>query len=358
MYFALLLFIANHLPSSVSKELNQSIVVNLTLAFVFYAFLSFIFGTIGEFLEFSTNGLKTVYAYLALLSLASISLAISHLLGDMSIITGVATSGLPIAGMVLFETKKVLRIFIVAVIVYAVITVLTFNQVLRYAPLIENTTYYESNVVWSVLVLAMAIPNIILLSSVSMSSVIRWKQREGQATYLAQKDVLTHANNRRYALELMAESIKNTCTNKTPLCVLMLDIDHFKKVNDVYGHLVGDKVIIHVSNLIEKHLPKLAFHGRYGGEEFCIVMPHSEIEQAQTAAETIRDSIEKTPFIAEGKKLDLSVSIGITLFDGSEVDDHVTIISDQLLLESDRAMYDVKKGGRNGVKVYQQTEAT
>lgn len=355
LYFASLLFIVEHLPKDINGALNKDLIINLILLSVFYAFLSFIFGIIGEFLEFSSKSLQNTYIYAGLLSFTAASLTIAHLLGDMSVITGIATSGSPIAGMVLFETRKILYTFFGSAVIYAIISILTFNGTLNYAPLIEDTTFYESNSVWRTLILAMVLPNIALILSISLASVIRWKKREEEATYLAQKDILTHANNRGRVLTLMGESIINARINKTPLCVLMIDIDHFKKINDAHGHLAGDKVIVHVSNLIETHLPSTAYHGRYGGEEFCVVMPYTELEPAQKTAEIIRENVEKTPLVITNTPLNLSVSIGLTAFNERDENEHITVIADRLLFESDQAMYDVKQGGRNGVKIYQAT---
>lgn len=353
IYFALLLFIIDYLPKEINDELNHNLIINLILLSVFFAFFSFIFGVIGEFLEFSSSNLQNAYIYLGLIAFTASSLTLAHLLGDMSIITGMATSGTPITGMVLFETRKILYTLFSSAVIYLIIATLTFNGTLNYAPLIENTTFYESNSLWRTLILAMVIPNIIIILSISLASVIRWKQREEEAAYLAQKDILTQANNRRQVLTLMGESIMNARINKTPLCVMMIDIDHFKKINDEHGHLAGDKVIVHVSDLIAKHLPNIAYHGRYGGEEFCIVMPYTELEQAKKTAEIIRENIEKNILNIAEKSLSLSVSIGLTKFKECDKNEHITDIADRLLFESDKAMYNVKQGGRNGIKVYQ-----
>lgn len=348
----MLLYVAEHMLGSTIDALNTDLVIDFILISVFYGFLLFILGVVGEFLEFSASSLQNTYSYAALLAFTAASLTLAHLLGDMSIITGIATSGSPIAGMVLFETRKVLHTFLGATVVYTVIATLTFSGTLDYAPLIKNTVFYESHAIWRTLVLAVVIPNIIVLLSVSLASVIRWKQREKEATYLSQKDALTHANNRGYFMSLLTQSIADARISQSPLCVLMLDIDYFKKINDAHGHLTGDNVILHVSNIIQATLPHTAHYGRYGGEEFCIVIPHTTGEQSHEIAETLRQQIKNTPYTLEDTTIPLTVSIGIAILSDTLTPDHPVDITDTLLFKSDRAMYDVKQGGRDGVKIY------
>lgn len=136
---------------------------------------------------------------------------------------------------------------------------------------------------------------------------------------------------------------------------MMVDIDHFKNINDTYGHLIGDKVIKHLSDLIASNLHGVAYFGRYGGEEFCLVTPYTQEEKALEQAEHLLHVINHTPFIfqpdngSQEIQIHLTVSIGISSLRLDETYLHAT---DTLLFESDQAMYDIKRGGRNGAKMY------
>lgn len=157
----------------------------------------------------------------------------------------------------------------------------------------------------------------------------------------AVKDPLTGLFNRRY-MNLLAEmEFKKTKRYSHPLSVLMIDIDHFKSINDKYGHKVGDLVLKHVAQEIRNHIRSSDIPIRYGGEEFVIVLPNTTRERAYTLAERIRKHIDATPILVDGNEINCKVSIGI-----SSMEDNPETFG-ELVNNSDKRMYLAKQSGRN-----------
>lgn len=128
---------------------------------------------------------------------------------------------------------------------------------------------------------------------------------------------------------------------KTPACVILIDIDHFKAVNDTYGHLEGDKVLIKVAKLLQTHTRAVDIVGRWGGEEFLIITPNTTLDHAAILAEKLRKEVAEKDFGIVGKK---TISVGISAFkEGASIND--------VLNAADEALYEAKNSGRNKVVV-------
>lgn len=160
---------------------------------------------------------------------------------------------------------------------------------------------------------------------------------------LASVDPLTGLYNRRYFLKTSEHIFEISRRNKTKASMIMLDIDKFKLVNDTYGHEVGDEVIVFVSSVLRKMTRKSDVICRFGGEEFLVLFPETNIDGSYVIAEKIRSYLEKTPLIiGDGEELNVTVSIGVTEFD-SEND----LSIEEVIHKADNLMYEAKKGGRN-----------
>lgn len=162
-------------------------------------------------------------------------------------------------------------------------------------------------------------------------------------------DALTGFYNRRHLDERIKQETAKAQRQKTPLCAIMTDIDFFKSVNDIYGHAVGDLVLKTVSKTIRSQLREYDIAGRYGGEEFAILLPFTRTEEAVMVAERLRHSVENTIIDlskvnpdAPQKSINVTISIGIYEFKNSD-------ISDDLLKKADKALYQAKDTGRNRV---------
>jgi len=164
---------------------------------------------------------------------------------------------------------------------------------------------------------------------------------------LATTDALTGLANRRLALTLFERELGRARRYRLLLSVLMLDIDHFKQINDTYGHLVGDEVLRRLGEVVRTNIRAVDVAGRYGGEEFLIVMPETGLEGALVFAERLRSRVADLEFDAgPGKTFRITISVGVTQCEDA---DAATI--DDLLAAADRALYQAKREGRNRVAV-------
>ncbi|MBW2655642.1 MAG: diguanylate cyclase [Deltaproteobacteria bacterium] len=163
----------------------------------------------------------------------------------------------------------------------------------------------------------------------------------------AMHDPLTNIYNRRAIMELLEKEIARAKREKTGLCVGLCDLDHFKKVNDTYGHQIGDEVLIAFTRLVSDKLRLNDHVGRIGGEEFLIVVSGSKELKQDVMFERICEHVRNSEIPTEKGNVSITVSIGVAQYTGSEN-------SDALLAAADTALYHAKKTGRDSV-VYAKT---
>jgi diguanylate cyclase (GGDEF)-like protein/PAS domain S-box-containing protein len=169
---------------------------------------------------------------------------------------------------------------------------------------------------------------------------------------LAITDPLTGLFNRRHFFELSQRDYERALRYKRPLSVIMLDIDHFKQVNDTYGHAAGDVVLQGVAEHLSTSLRNTDIIGRYGGEEFVVLMPETNGLNASLVAERLRLITENTPTPTAAGPVMICISLGVASFD------YATPSSfDELLLQADKALYAAKRAGRNQVKTWKEVAA-
>jgi diguanylate cyclase (GGDEF)-like protein len=161
---------------------------------------------------------------------------------------------------------------------------------------------------------------------------------------LAMQDALTGLPNRRAVLDLLSQFWSAAIRSERPLTVLMVDVDHFKKINDEHGHAAGDAVLRRLAKLLRFRVRHQDSVGRYGGEEFLVLLPDTGRDGALALAETLRAKIASVPVRAKGKDLPVTVSVGLCSLYPTDAD----TIPD-LLHQADQALYRAKAGGRNCV---------
>ncbi len=169
---------------------------------------------------------------------------------------------------------------------------------------------------------------------------------------LAITDSLTRILNRRELLKRLQGEIYRVSREKKFYSLIMLDIDHFKKVNDTLGHTAGDMVLIEIADRLKVELRPYDLIGRYGGEEFLIGIPGANSETGRNVAERIRASICKKPFQAGNKKLDISASLGLTSAIPAGNKKDMIHFLEAMIEKADSALYRAKNAGRNRVTVY------
>ena len=155
---------------------------------------------------------------------------------------------------------------------------------------------------------------------------------------LARTDPLTGLCNRRAMGELVAREIARARRSTVPFCVAILDIDHFKRINDNYGHAAGDKALMHVVFVVKSGLRETDVICRYGGEEFIVVLPGTAVEGARSVIDRLRVMLEKTPLLLERDKVTVRFSAGVAELRAEEG-------LDGLLERADQALYEAKRVG-------------
>lgn len=163
-------------------------------------------------------------------------------------------------------------------------------------------------------------------------------------------DSLTGVNNRRFFDQRLKEEVARAARASKPLGCLFLDVDHFKSVNDRFGHQVGDKVLWEVAGLIREQLRAEDVLGRYGGEEFSALLINTQEDAALEIAERIRSVIESYGFDADGSgPLEVTISIGVAMLSGCGEESDITAMANALIDHADQAVYLAKREGRNRV---------
>jgi diguanylate cyclase (GGDEF)-like protein len=165
---------------------------------------------------------------------------------------------------------------------------------------------------------------------------------------LSQTDRLTNLNNRGYWEECLYKEFQRQSRTHHISSLLIFDIDHFKKVNDGYGHAAGDEAILHLAKVLKKNLRETDIAGRYGGEEYAVILTETDAEHAMIFAERIRRLVEASKVDYNGIEIKFTISMGIAEF-SEKFKDHQNWIE-----AADSALYEAKTGGRNQVKVYRE----
>ena len=171
---------------------------------------------------------------------------------------------------------------------------------------------------------------------------LQTKRFEFQATH----DDLTGIANRRAFDRWLVQYFEEAKAKQSPLCLAVIDIDHFKQVNDQYSHLVGDKVITEVARILNREVPHYAKCARWGGEEFTVLLPEYDLVNARVAMDHVRKIVAAHDFSFIAQTLKVTISIGVASADGAR--DH-----DRMLTHADQALYTAKENGRNQVTIFE-----
>ena len=275
-----------------------------------------------------------------------------YMLGAMSPATSIFMVGTPIIGLALFSRSIVLPITIIALFSMMLLAYAGTIGLIPYAPIFADVgtihlktystfTFYTQ--------LYFLVPPSIIFIILSDVILKQWHQRGREVTLLSQLDSLTNLYNRRTVNEHL-ERLLEMSTEIDRISILLLDLDYFKQVNDTHGHLAGDDVLREVGQLLQSTMRKNDLAGRFGGEEFIVVLYRSAHEIGMSVAERIRARIAEIRVVAPtGQIVQVTASIGVSTFSPFGMKG-----VDQILSQADQALYTAKDAGRNQVVHYDE----
>ncbi len=167
---------------------------------------------------------------------------------------------------------------------------------------------------------------------------------------ISARDSLTGLYNRWYVMEKIDSEMNRSLRHGSPVSLIMMDIDHFKRVNDSFGHSAGDRVLRSVGQVLRDSCRVYDVAGRYGGEEFCIVLPETRVGNTTVVAERIRERLAASRFDVGEESVVVTASIGIAGIESIEAEDELSPLS--LIDRADQALYSAKHHGRNRVEMW------
>ena len=174
--------------------------------------------------------------------------------------------------------------------------------------------------------------------------LVQLHQELERLAHQVRTDPLTGVANYRFFSEALEQEIERSQRNGRPTSLLMIDIDHFKKVNDTHGHEIGNQALIHVAGLISRQVRKLDIVCRYGGEEFAVILPETDLYAGIPVAERIRLSLADTPLNLDTFDLTLTTSLGLATYQPYSLSS-----AEELITQADHYLYEAKQRGRNQV---------
>lgn len=230
----------------------------------------------------------------------------------------------------------------VASMVMTSLIILVFAVSLAAATTWFTTKGYDAHIHHQAMRTAIILPLIIvpLCTGIVGAQSVYNHRRMLEVSHLARTDEMTGLANRRAFMHAANEQFEITDFEYSGLSVLIIDLDHFKQVNDVHGHDAGDEVLIHASQQIAQASPSDSLVARLGGEEFAVLMPYESVAQLHQRAEEIRQRVGSQPCHYQGKEIRVSASLGVGI---ANARDSVSSV----LSRADNALYEAKDQGRN-----------
>jgi diguanylate cyclase len=247
----------------------------------------------------------------------------------------------------LVSIRKILVAYVCVCVAMVALAASDFTGALPSAPLFARLPFEPNGapvVGW--LAVQVAIAAVILaIGRIGISAVARWIDRENLYREMSTVDGLTRLTNRRSFIERGQTEL--TRARRVPaggLACILIDLDHFKRINDTWGHHAGDRVLIATSEILMRSARQYDEVGRYGGEEFALLLPAVTLEDAVAAAERIREKIAGAVVEVDGERIPVTASFGVAHYPSEGIES-----LDDLLKAADKALYEAKETGRNKV---------
>lgn len=256
-----------------------------------------------------------------------------------------------IVGLFLFKRVVIYSAALVTMGIFSAIMILTLRSELPYAPLFTPPIAIEptqSSIFWTASMLWFIFP--VFIGGLVLLELLlsQWRQREKNVEVLSQVDPLTTLYNRRTIYDFLEILLAKRYTDHRLHALILLDLDFFKHINDSYGHTIGDKALVETANVLKRIIRSEDIVGRFGGEEFIIVVANTTYHKTQQIAERCRNELSNLKVQGDhGEEVVVTASFGITHFDC-----HITSL-DTVLKQADEALYHAKNLGRNQVVQYE-----
>lgn len=222
-------------------------------------------------------------------------------------------------------------------------------RILPYSPLYARSPFIgaEPPINWLLTSGFFSVVIVIVPISILMTVLERWRVRDAEVQRLVRLDGLTEIPNRRYFLERLESEIARATRYESSVALLLLDLDNFKRINDKFGHQHGDRALRHVASVLTSDVVRrIDVIGRYGGEEFAVMLPETDFAGAMLVAERIRAALASTPVVlGDTANVSLTTSIGVAVYPSEFV-----ASLDALVSRADGALYHAKDAGRNRVE--------
>jgi diguanylate cyclase (GGDEF)-like protein len=272
-----------------------------------------------------------------------------YLIGSLSMAAGAVLMGSPIFGFFLLDRKAIyvgLAIGLLTIIASCLLSVYGF---IHYAPLLIYQGDISTTAFWFWSMMFFILPYWLVVCVLCDFIIKNWRQREADIRYLAEHDPLTGLHNRHYLDLQIPLLLKDVILHQQMLSIVILDLDHFKKINDQFGHLWGDEVLQAAAQVLKQNIRKADIVGRFGGEEFILVLPNTDEIEALSIAEQIRHQLESlTLYDDQGRTIPVSGSLGLVTQKPIAQN-----AFNSLVHLADLALYEAKAHGRNQVRIYQ-----
>ncbi len=272
---------------------------------------------------------------------------LGYLIGYMAFVTGIVIAATPLLCMLLFNNAVTITLIVTGVSTYVIVTGLYILGIIPNAPLFIFSAHPDSHekLFMAVVMLSLAVPYLIAFMLGAGLLIRYWQSREDRVRRAGLTDSLTDMANRR-AINDHLDFLLRERTEAIPISVIMLDIDYFKSVNDTYGHAMGDLVLRRVGDSLKAALRGHDQVGRFGGEEFLIVLPNTALDIALQIAERCRIQIEQTVILSpEYKAIRVTASFGVHC--SLELEEDLP----RILHAADIQLYRAKESGRNRICV-------
>lgn len=275
----------------------------------------------------------------------------AYTIGTLSVATGVVLAGAPVLGFILFNRRAVILAFTISVVGQWVVSYSSTFGDMPYAPVVKNLQEADGTLsqFWLETMYYFAAPHLLVITAFAYHVLSRWRQREDEMRRLSLTDPLTHLSNRRSILSNLSAEYERSRRHGSSFSLLLVDLDHFKRVNDTWGHPAGDQVLVETAKTLKESVRQNDHVGRYGGEEFLVILPGTDSESAHQLAERCRQQLQGLVVdIPNTPPLKITGSMGLFCNEHDR-----TASTEQMLHFADVALYKAKESGRNRVINYQ-----